>query len=226
MLCAHQLTLSAQIPLEVREILGDAHLSCVVETRVPATTTPDRCGLTNPEGAFVSRPTPSEADRTGPDRTGPLSRLTFTGMAEGASEQRPWDYRRRTRLYCMNGGHHLQILHDGTVQGHRDDGDPHTVLKLKAVDRGVVIIQGTEAERYLAMSDEGRLYSSPTVNDECYFLEKLEENHYNTYQPQKYQDRKWYVALKKNGKAKPGPRTHIGQKAIFFLPRQLEDSGE
>ncbi|XP_047441485.1 putative fibroblast growth factor 1 [Mugil cephalus] len=133
------------------------------------------------------------------------------------------DYRRLTRLYCMNGGHHLQILPDGTVTGQRDDGDVHTVLRLKAVDRGVVVIQGAEAQRYLAMSDEGRLYSSPTIADECYFLEKLEENHYNTYQSQKYQDRGWYVGLKKNGKPKLGPRTHIGQKAIFFLPRQLED---
>ncbi|XP_037531267.1 putative fibroblast growth factor 1 [Nematolebias whitei] len=134
------------------------------------------------------------------------------------------DYRRLTRLYCMNGGYHLQILPDGTVQGRRDKQDVYAVLRIKAVDRGVVVIQGTETERYLAMSDEGRLYSSPTVTDECYFLEKLEENHYNTYQSQKYQDNTWYVALKKNGKPKLGPRTHIGQKAIFFLPRQLDDS--
>uniref|UniRef100_A0A8C4E1Q6 Fibroblast growth factor n=1 Tax=Dicentrarchus labrax TaxID=13489 RepID=A0A8C4E1Q6_DICLA len=128
---------------------------------------------------------------------------------------------RLTRLYCMNGGYHLQILPDGTVQGQRDDRDAHSKT-LKAVDRGVVVIQGTEAGRYLAMSDEGRLYSSQTVTDECYFLEKLEENHYNTYVSQKYQERNWYVALKKNGKPKPGPRTHIGQKAIFFLPRELQ----
>ncbi|CAN9514887.1 unnamed protein product [Ophioblennius macclurei] len=134
------------------------------------------------------------------------------------------DYRRLTRLYCMNGGFHLQILPDGTVRGQREDRDAHTVLKLKAVARGVVVIQGTEAQRYLAMSDEGRLYSSDAVTDECYFLEKLEENHYNTYQSHKYQDQNWYVGLKKNGRPKLGPRTHIGQKAIFFLPRQFDDS--
>ncbi|TWW55027.1 putative fibroblast growth factor 1 [Takifugu flavidus] len=182
----------------------------------------------------------------------------------------PRDYRRLTQLYCMNGGHHLQILPDGTVQGLRDDGDAHSktadtlriftsraglrcgafkscrklqvcrieksrihflsateaVLKLKAVDRGVVVIRGTEAARYLAMNDEGRLYGSPTVTDECYFLEKLEENHYNTYMSRQYQDRNWYVALKKNGKPKLGPRTHVGQKAVFFLPRQVQDSSE
>ncbi|XP_029020356.1 putative fibroblast growth factor 1 [Betta splendens] len=143
----------------------------------------------------------------------------------GDSGLAPRDHRRLTRLYCMNGGHHLQIRADGTVRGQRDGGDAHTVLKIKAVDRGVVVVQGTEAGRYLAMSDEGTLYSSPSVTDECYFLEKLEENHYNTYQPQKYQDRKWYVGLKKNGEPKLGPRTHIGQKAVFFLPRRLH-SGE
>ncbi|XP_005795549.2 putative fibroblast growth factor 1 [Xiphophorus maculatus] len=134
------------------------------------------------------------------------------------------DYRRSTRLYCMNGGYHLQILADGTVRGERDERDDHTVLKLKAVGRGVVVIRGTAAERYLAMSAEGRLYGSSTVTEECYFVENLEENYYNTYKSQKYQDSSWYVGLKKNGRTKLGPRTHIGQKAIFFIPRQLEDS--
>ena len=36
------------------------------------------------------------------------------------------DYRRLTRLYCMNGGHHLQILPDGTVRGQREDRDSHS----------------------------------------------------------------------------------------------------
>ncbi|XP_024239170.1 putative fibroblast growth factor 1 [Oncorhynchus tshawytscha] len=136
------------------------------------------------------------------------------------------DNKKLTRLYCMNGGHHLQILPDGTVEGNRDENDIHTVLRVKSVDRGVVVIQGTEAGRYLAMSSEGKLYSSSIVTDQCYFLERIEVNHYNTYQAQKYQDRSWYVGLKKNGKPKLGSRTHIGQKAIFFLPRRLEGTGE
>lgn len=38
------------------------------------------------------------------------------------------------------------------------------VLKLRAVGSGVVVIQGTEASRYLAMNDEGRLYSSVSTD--------------------------------------------------------------
>lgn len=66
----------------------------------------------------------------------------------------------------------------------------------------------------------------PTVTDECYFLEQLEENHYNTYLSRSHRDRGWFVGLKKSGQPKLGPRTHRGQKAVFFLPRQLRDSGE
>nr|XP_020455434.1 fibroblast growth factor 1 isoform X3 [Monopterus albus] len=63
----------------------------------------------------------------------------------------------------------------------------------------------------------GRQENDPyELNDECYFLEKYEENHYSTYRSQKYN---WYVALKRNGQPKAGPDTHQGQKAIFFLPR-------
>uniref|UniRef100_A0A4W4G4N0 Uncharacterized protein n=2 Tax=Electrophorus electricus TaxID=8005 RepID=A0A4W4G4N0_ELEEL len=31
------------------------------------------------------------------------------------------DYQNLTRLYCMNCGHHLQTLPDGTVGGTRDE---------------------------------------------------------------------------------------------------------
>lgn len=37
------------------------------------------------------------------------------------------------------------------------------VLRVKSVDHGVVVIQGTEAGRYLAMSSEGKLYSSVSI---------------------------------------------------------------
>ncbi|XP_028816740.1 putative fibroblast growth factor 1 [Denticeps clupeoides] len=115
---------------------------------------------------------------------------------------------------------HLQILPDGVVGGTRGDGDPHSVLRIKAVRTGLVVIEGIQSGLYLCMDAAGKLYGSPAVLDECYFLEKLEENHYNTYMSQKY---KWYVGLKKNGRPKDGTKTHIGQKGIFFLPREVAD---
>ncbi|XP_055034039.1 putative fibroblast growth factor 1 [Misgurnus anguillicaudatus] len=134
------------------------------------------------------------------------------------------DHRQLTRLYCMNGGYHLQILEDMTVAGTREENN-YSVLRIKATSPGVVVIEGTEAGLYLSMNQDGKLYGSTSVTDECYFLERMEENHYNTYQSNKHGE-KWYVGIKKNGKMKLGPRTHIGQKAIFFLPRQVEQPQE
>ncbi|XP_062857030.1 putative fibroblast growth factor 1 [Trichomycterus rosablanca] len=133
----------------------------------------------------------------------------------------PLQDRELTRLYCMNGGHHLQLLHDSTVRGSREETEPYSILRIKAVSAGVVVIEGIEVKRFLSMNEEGKLYGSLSVTDESYFLERIEENHYNTYQSQKYGPN-WYVGIKKNGDPKRGSRTHIGQKAIFFLPRQVD----
>ncbi|XP_063046304.1 putative fibroblast growth factor 1 [Engraulis encrasicolus] len=127
-----------------------------------------------------------------------------------------------TRLYSMNGGYHLRLVEDGTVEGSRLEDDIYSVLELKAVSAGVVVIRGVEAGLYLSMGRDGRLLGSASVTDESHFLESMEENHYNTYESQLY--RGWYVGIKKNGKTKNGSRTHIGQKAIFFLPRRVQDS--
>ncbi|XP_020956205.1 fibroblast growth factor 2 [Sus scrofa] len=54
------------------------------------------------------------------------------------------------------------------------------------------------------------------VTDECFFFERLESNNYNTYRSRKYSS--WYVALKRTGQYKLGPKTGPGQKAILFLP--------
>ncbi|XP_077402861.1 putative fibroblast growth factor 1 [Vanacampus margaritifer] len=124
-----------------------------------------------------------------------------------------------TRLYCLNGGYHLRILPDGSVNGGLLDNDPYDILRLQATNVGVVLVKGENTKRYLAMNTKGRLYGSLTLNDECYFLEKCEENHYNTYRSQKY---KWYVAIKKNGKAKLGPKAQLSQKTVFFLPRSAD----
>ncbi|KAM3869142.1 putative fibroblast growth factor 1 [Diretmus argenteus] len=126
------------------------------------------------------------------------------------------DHQSLTRLYCQNGGYHLRILPDGTVTGGRQDNDSYDVLRVKAVSAGVVVIKGEKTGRYLAMDSNGNLNGLQTLSDECYFLEKYEENHYNTYRSQKYN---WYVGLKRNGKPKAGPQTHQGQKAVYFLPR-------
>ncbi|KAI1903040.1 hypothetical protein AGOR_G00023100 [Albula goreensis] len=132
------------------------------------------------------------------------------------------EYKTLKRLYCLNGGYHLRVRPDGTVDSNREETDVYNILDVRAVSVGVVVIEGVEAGRYLAMDKDGRLYGSTTLNEECCFHENMEENHYNTYRSQRYGDQNWYVGLKKNGQTKRGPNTHIGQKGVYFLPRQVD----
>ncbi|XP_036703857.1 fibroblast growth factor 1 isoform X2 [Balaenoptera musculus] len=141
---------------------------------------------------------------------------TFTALTEKFNLP-PGNYKKPKLLYCSNGGHFLRILPDGTVDGTRDRSDQHIQLQLSAESVGEVYIKSTETGQYLAMDTDGLLYGS-TPNEECLFLERLEENHYNTYASKKHAEKNWFVGLKKNGSCKRGPRTHYGQKAILFLP--------
>ncbi|XP_053734636.1 fibroblast growth factor 2 isoform X1 [Synchiropus splendidus] len=94
--------------------------------------------------------------------------------------------------------------------------DSSVKLQLQATSVGEVVIKGICANRYLAMNRDGRLFGARRATDECYFLERLESNNYNTYSSRKYPN--MYVALKRTGQYKSGSKTGPGQKAILFLP--------
>ncbi|XP_023608546.1 fibroblast growth factor 2 [Myotis lucifugus] len=111
--------------------------------------------------------------------------------------------------------HHSQGVDSDTGEVVLEETD-FFKLQLQAEERGVVSIKGVCANRYLAMKEDGRLQASKCVTDECFFFERLESNNYNTYRSRKYSS--WYVALKRNGQYKLGPKTGPGQKAILFLP--------
>ncbi|KAG8439207.1 hypothetical protein GDO86_005433 [Hymenochirus boettgeri] len=128
------------------------------------------------------------------------------------------NYKKPKLLYCSNGGYFLRILPNGAVDGTRDREDLNIKLKLNSESQGQVLISSTETGYHLAMDSTGQVYGTPTPNEECLFVESLEENHYNTYRSKKYEESSWFVGIKKNGKSKNGSRTHFGQKAILFLP--------
>ncbi|XP_059821074.1 fibroblast growth factor 2 isoform X4 [Hypanus sabinus] len=134
----------------------------------------------------------------------------------------PGSFKEPKRLYCKNGGYFLRILPDGRVDGTREKNDGNIKLQLQAESIGVISIKGICANRYLAMNDDGRLYGSRLPTDDCFFYERLEPNNYNTYRSKKHEN--WYVALKRSGQYKPGPKTGPGQKAILFLPMSAKCS--
>uniref|UniRef100_A0A671PDE4 Fibroblast growth factor n=1 Tax=Sinocyclocheilus anshuiensis TaxID=1608454 RepID=A0A671PDE4_9TELE len=144
--------------------------------------------------------------------------ITAFTLLPTTTEQKDPKHKSLQKLYCRNGGYHLRIQPNGTVDASRQDNDVYTLLKVKAVKAGIVAIRGHETGLYLAMDKYGKLYG--TV-----MFEKIEENHYNTYRSQKYQENgERSVGIKKNGRTKNGSKTHKGQNAIYFLPIPVDGS--
>lgn len=87
---------------------------------------------------------------------------------------------------------------------------------LSRMDSELLYVFNTESVTAAVTTTDSVFIFQKCVTDECFFFERLESNNYNTYRSRKYSS--WYVALKRTGQYKLGPKTGPGQKAILFLP--------
>ncbi|KAM9861122.1 fibroblast growth factor 19 [Aulostomus maculatus] len=93
-----------------------------------------------------------------------------------------WDQVVRLRhLYAVRSGLHLLIREDGEIVGSAEQ-TPLSLLELRAVDPGCVVIRGAVTARFLCMEADGTLYSSRVYSrDDCTFREKILPDGYNVY---------------------------------------------
>ncbi|CAG9856540.1 unnamed protein product [Phyllotreta striolata] len=130
----------------------------------------------------------------------------------------------KMQLLCKTG-YLLAVYPDGKVRGTADSNDLHTYLELfSAGHPGHVRIKGLLTNLYVAMNRRGRLYGESLIKshgdpmmENNVFIESFQGS-YTTYLSRKFAHLGWYVAIKKNGKIKKGPKTRYGQKAVKFLP--------
>lgn len=61
------------------------------------------------------------------------------------------------------------------------------------------------------------MFSQPDVNKDNTEWEQWNVGSYDAFRSRKYANYGWWIGIKKNGRAKPGPKTRWGQKAIQFL---------
>ncbi|XP_034252858.1 fibroblast growth factor 1-like [Thrips palmi] len=126
-------------------------------------------------------------------------------------------YGHRMKLFCRTG-FHLAIGPKGRVTGTENPNDKYAVLEFSSVTNGEVRIRGVEANLFLAMNRQGKLYGQANIRQEGTVFVEMMLGRYNTYLSRKFAHIGWYVGIKKNGKQKPGQKTAWGQKAIQFLP--------
>ncbi|XP_017401569.1 fibroblast growth factor 6 [Cebus imitator] len=175
-------------------------------------------------GMVVSLPAGSRANNTQLDSRGwgTLLSRSRTGLA-GEIARVNWEsgylvgIKRQRRLYCNVGiGFHLQVPPDGRISGtHKET--PYSLLEISTVERGVVSLFGVRSALFVAMNSEGRLYATPSFQEECKFRETLLPNNYNAYESDLY--RGTYIALSKYGRAKRGSKVSLVMTVTHFLPR-------
>ncbi|MBZ3889740.1 Fibroblast growth factor 6 [Sciurus carolinensis] len=125
--------------------------------------------------------------------------------------------KRQRRLYCNVGiGFHLQVAPDGRISGTHEE-NPYSLLEISTVERGVVSLFGVKSALFVAMNSKGRLYTTPSFQEECKFRETLLPNNYNAYESDLY--RGTYIALSKYGRVKRGSKVSPIMTVTHFLPR-------
>ncbi|KAF7653053.1 hypothetical protein LDENG_00087930 [Lucifuga dentata] len=93
---------------------------------------------------------------------------------------------RLRHLYAARPGLHLLISGDGQIHSSAEQ-TLHSLLEIRPVDLGCVVIRGVAAARFLCIEGNGRLYSSHVFSrDDCTFREQILPDGYNIYVSDKH----------------------------------------
>ncbi|XP_025952863.1 fibroblast growth factor 7 isoform X3 [Dromaius novaehollandiae] len=154
----------------------------------------------------------------------PEQMATNVNCSSPERHTRSYDYMeggdvRVRRLFCRTQWY-MRIDKRGKVKGTREANNNYSILEIRTVAVGVVAIKGVESEYFLAMNKSGRLYGKKVCNEDCNFIELIEENHYNTYASAKWthKGKEMFVTLNHKGVPMKGKKTKKEHRASHFLP--------
>nr|XP_046239086.1 fibroblast growth factor 19 [Scatophagus argus] len=93
---------------------------------------------------------------------------------------------RLRHLYAARPGLHLLISEDGQIHGSADQ-TLYSLLEIRPVDTGCVVIRGAATARFLCIEGDGTLYSSHSYSrDDCTFREQILPDGYNIYTSERH----------------------------------------
>ncbi|XP_067046069.1 fibroblast growth factor 1-like isoform X1 [Acropora muricata] len=155
----------------------------------------------------------SEVEETN-DKEQEIYRRLTDPHVDKSSYKKVGAYLRTGKLFNRNG-YVLRINADGTVDGTTERNSPFARLEFHSVGTGLLMMLGIASQRYLSISDKGRLQGVVEPSRNTVFREVHETNWYHSYFS--YEHSSWLIGIKKNGRAKRGQLTRIGQKSTQFL---------
>ncbi|XP_018615945.1 fibroblast growth factor 19-like [Scleropages formosus] len=105
----------------------------------------------------------------------------------GSQYSTGWGLSVRLRhLYASRTGLHVRISADGRVDGSAVQSSD-SLVEIRPVDIGFVVIKGVTSSCYLCMDTNGKLYGSLIyMKGECSFVERILPNGYNIYISEKH----------------------------------------
>ncbi|XP_069914562.1 fibroblast growth factor 22 [Oryctolagus cuniculus] len=114
----------------------------------------------------------------------------------------------------------LRVDPRGRVQGTRWRHGQDSVVEIRSVRVGIVVIKAVHSGFYVAMNRRGRLHGSRVYTVDCRFQERIEENGYNTYASLRWRHhgRPMFLALNGRGAPRRGGRTRRHHLSTHFLP--------
>uniref|UniRef100_A0A6J0SP75 Fibroblast growth factor n=1 Tax=Pogona vitticeps TaxID=103695 RepID=A0A6J0SP75_9SAUR len=123
------------------------------------------------------------------------------------------------RLYSFNH-FFLRIEDDGRVEGTRQKESPNSIMEIRSVQVGTVVIRAIHSGFFLAMNRKGKIYGTKEYSINCQFQERIEENGYNTYASSRWHHEGRPMFLSLNGKGIPrwGAKTRRQHPSTHFLP--------
>ncbi|KAF3841041.1 hypothetical protein F7725_006903 [Dissostichus mawsoni] len=172
------------------------------------------------EKANACRGSPSNSKGTSekPSKLNVFSRVKLFGSRKKRKRKRPPEPQLKgivTRLSCSQG-FQLQMQPDGIIDGTKDEDSTYAVFNLIPVGLRVVAIQGVQTKLYLAMNNEGFLYTSEHFTPECKFKESVFENYYVTYSSMLYRQQA------SGGGIMKGNHVKKNKAAAHFIPKPLK----
>ncbi|XP_006278222.1 PREDICTED: fibroblast growth factor 7 [Crocodylus porosus] len=154
----------------------------------------------------------------------PEQMATNVNCSSPERHTRSYDYMeggdvRVRRLFCRTQWY-MRIDERGKIKGTREANNNYSILEIRTVAVGIVAIKGVESEYFLAMNKSGKLYGKKVCNEDCNFIELIEENHYNTYASAKWTHKgnEMFITLNHKGIPIKGKKTKKEHKASHFLP--------
>ncbi|XP_041525854.1 fibroblast growth factor 22 isoform X2 [Microtus oregoni] len=114
----------------------------------------------------------------------------------------------------------LRVDPGGRVEGTRWRHGQDSIVEIRSVHVGTVVIKAVYSGFYVAMNRRGRLYGSRVYSVDCRFRERIEENGYNTYASRRWRHhgRPMFLALDSQGIPRQGGQTRRHQLSTHFLP--------